>query len=337
MSDSDPRVAAAFRKTDSSRHLFVTNYYGTALANLSDQCQINNDDALSDLWEEETIVDDFGDGVTHTRNGKHFMVKETYLEEIYRFTLGKRLRSPTDIIIVSDGYCCSGCQILCYNAKRTGSAILSGFGGTYHGDQLFVSGQAIASTIDPAEFFDEVANNSLYGLEFAATFGEMYNISMNMDEIIPSDFDVPRIDMHTGYEEGAFPVLTDLLNATAKVHEYFKTKCNPDNKYLIFVTDDCHVDDPNALVVGHPCGDDGVWNKSACRILTCQPMYTLDYLTNRCVPTVCDGRRVLLSSSSSSSSSLSSSRDLQPSASVSHRPAFGFIVSLFFFIFIFVH
>jgi len=277
-----------------------------------------------------------------------------YAEELYKITQGVRLRKPTEIIIATDGFCASGCGLLSYNAKRTGSAIVTGYGGILPDeDHHFVMGQALASTIELSSFFDDVSNNSQYGLSFIVTLAELYNISEKMEEIIPSDFDTPRIDENLYYFENYDPQLEGILNKTKEIYVKYKTMCNPDNKQLVYLTEDCHVDDPYALEVGYICGDDGYWDKSSCKILTCKPMYVLDSVNNKCVPNVCDGRSALIQSSSSSSSSTKpSSSGTHSSSSKTHssskssssetgdisganinHPIFGFIfsiISLFF-------
>jgi len=261
---------------------------------------------------------------------KMFYAEKRDAESVYKTTQGVRLRNPTEIFVVTDGFCASGCAVFTYNTIRTGSAIVAGYGGTYPGDENFVAGQCFATTISTGDWFEDYANNSKYGLTFATSFAEMYNISEKMDEITPNEFDTPRIDFHLKYYEGAQPQLYEILNRTTELYEKSKTFCNPANKHLIYVTDECKVDDPQALAVGYVCGDDGLWNKTDCRILTCQPMYSLDYVENKCVPNICDGRSGLMSSSELSSSST-------PSASSFVAPAFGLIMAILFAMFFIYH
>jgi len=342
MTDIDPRVLLAYRKTADSKRVFIDHIYGSWDANLSNNCLDNSNDTglLSKVWMN-TEYDDFGGGLVHARTNKMFYSEKLFAEQVYELTKGKRLRNPTELIIVTDGYCCSGCAVFTYNAKRAGSAIIAGYGGTYPNDTKFVAGQCYATTIGTQDWCDEVADNAKYGLNFGVTFAEMYNISKDMKEIIPNDFDTPRIDFHLNYYEGANPQLADILAKTVLLYEESKTKCNPENKNLIYVTDECHVDDPHALTVGHVCGDDGFWNKSTCKILTCQPMYSLDYVANKCVPNICDGRSILIPSYSSTSPSSSHippspapSSSGSDSVSVSQSML---IVALLFVVFLAVH
>jgi len=251
---------------------------------------------------------------------------------VYEFTKGKRLRKPTEIIVATDGFCASGCAFFTYNALRSGSAIIAGYGGILpNEDPRFVLGQLFATTVDHSQFIDELSNNSKYGFTFFTSYAEMYNVSEKMDELIPNEFDTPRIDENLYYFENVNPVLEDILSKTQKVYEKYKTSCNPYNKRLINIAD-CHVDDPNALAVGHICGDDGKWDKNTCKILTCQPMYTVDNVNNKCIPNSCDGRSVLFSSSSSTSPSSS-----HKSASMSNTvcPMLGLVMAIISFFFFF--
>jgi len=328
LSDIDPRISIAYRKTADSKRVFVDKGYGSLSANLSNKCLQNTNvpSSLSEVFAD-TEYDHYDGGLVHARTKKMFIHVKELAEQVYQFTKGKRLRNPTDIILVTDGFCASACGIFAYNTKRTGSAIIAGYGGTYPNDTKFVLGQLYATTIDTSSYCDEVADNPQYGLYFGVSFAEMYNISEDMKEVIPNDFDTPRIDFHLGYLEGASPKLYEILDKTFKLYEDSKTKCNPDNKNLIYVTEDCHVDDPNALAVGYVCGDDGFWNKSSCKILTCQPKYSLDYVANKCIPNICDGRP------SSSSSSPQDSGSSSESCSAYVSPAFRFIMAFLFAIF----
>jgi len=336
-------MLGAFRKTEESKRVCVDRGYIQLGANLSNNCLSFSKNAYSEAWSE-TEYDHFDNGMVHARTKKMFFAEKLYAEQLYQVTKGQRLRKPTDIIVVTDGYCCSGCAIFTQNAKRTGSAIIAGYGGTYENDTLFASGQCFATTISTDGFCDDFINNSMYGLEFGVSFGEMYNISEKMDEIIPNDFDVPRIDFHLNYFEGAQPNFSEIISRTIKLHEESKTKCNPDNKNLIFISKDCKVSDPHALAVGYVCGDDGFWNKSSCKILTCQPMYSLDYVNNKCIPNICDGRSVLIPSSSSSSSSITSSSHTKGSSSSSSKsssifvtPVLSLIFAILFVLFFFTY
>jgi len=164
LTGSDPRVLFAFRKTDATRRIFVDEAYGRNMANMSDDCMFNNKDLLSDVWEE-TVEDHYPGGITHKRTKKMFLALKNNEESIYKITQGKRLRKPTEIIVVTDGFCTSGCAIFTYNTKRTGSAIVAGYGGVLpNEDPHFVVGQCLASTIRIDQWLTDFANNTLFGL-----------------------------------------------------------------------------------------------------------------------------------------------------------------------------
>jgi len=137
------------------------------------------------------------------------------------------------------------------------------------------------------DYFEEIQNNSDYGLGFQVTFTESYNVTGITDKSRPGDYDVLRIDAHTHYYEALNPVIKDIAEHALSVHEEYKTKCNPANKHLLMESS-CKVGDvPNALLGGYACGANGEWNTTTCKVLVCEPPYVVDHDNNKCVLNTC--------------------------------------------------
>jgi len=156
-----------------------------------------------------------------------------------------------------------------------------------------------------------------------------------MKEIIPGDYDVLRVDMHSGYNESLNYNLNALLYYSKVSLEKYQKKCNPNNKRLFLVDENCTSSDPYAVMVGHPCGSDGKWDMKTCKISTCQTGWITDFDRNKCVRNACDARDYVYNtssysdpddpSSSSSSNQASAASGLFPTLAVIFALAINFV------------
>jgi len=284
---STPYVYAA-KKTPVSRFIAVNGDY--IYFSSPDKCENSVKYDVVQFWNP-TEYDDFGDGVIHTRTKKFYMSEWISFYPFAKYALKKHIRKPTEIILATDGFCFSSCGFFVNDFIRSGSAIVSGYGVTMPGDELFAAGQCPSSVINPGDFYSDLKGlNTKFGLIFRTTYLESYNISEKMNEKIPGDYDILRIDKHCGYYKNLKPITADLLKQTTAVYEEFKTKCNPLNKRLFLVTDECKSKDSNALYSGYMCGSNGEWDKATCKISSCKPGYMVDFDNNKCVPNPCDPR-----------------------------------------------
>jgi len=305
MPESDVRSLEAVRKTNLTESI-IRNVYNHYFSNISNSCQVLSSEDIEVLFSQEDH-DDLGNGVVHTRTKKMFVTSKDLLQRFERFSLKKNARKPTDIIVATDGYCFSACSEFVDNCITSGSAIVTGFGVSMPGDEKFVAGQcpSLVFSLDINALFKVINEN--YGIFARSTLSESYIISEDMEEKIPLDYSILRVDSHCGYNNSFDPDIAELLKHTTAVYEEFKTKCNPDNQRLLLVDDKCQVDDPNALHAGYACGSNGEWNKTQCKISSCKTGYVVDFKTNKCVPNCCDPRIPKYPSSSSSEESDSSS------------------------------
>jgi len=99
---------------------------------------------------------------------------------------------------------------------------VTGIGATYPDDTYFVASQCPSSVIDPSDYFNAVSNNSDYGLSFTTPFVETYDISKDLSETIPGDFETLRIDAHLGYYDSLYPEITDITPYANVVYTNFQ-------------------------------------------------------------------------------------------------------------------
>jgi len=288
MPNNENRALMAVRKTDTTQTLADKLLPGLSEVDDASCTIFSFKSQISQFWSA-TETDTFG-SVLHQRTKKAFLAYEDTMRRALNSALKKHIRKPTDIIVVTDGFCFSACSFFVDNVIRAGAAIVSGIGGYLPDDKFFVPSQCPSTVIDPSLYVETISNNSYYGLEFRTTFMESYDITNDMKETIPGDFQVFHIDTHLEYYDSLFPKMSDIAEKAAAVITKFQTNCNPDNHRLVFVTDKCSVKDPNALTVGYGCASTGVWDESSCLISTCKPGYRVDFETNKCVKNYCDPR-----------------------------------------------
>jgi len=289
MPDYNNRLMVAFRKTEKTQELVIDKGFYSPLSNVNNSCLGFDKNSAMKMWDP-TQKDQFGN-IIHERTQKIDMSAKETMVDYFDFSLHNHPRKPTDIIVITDGFCFSACSMFVNNVIRSGSAIVAGSGMPTPSDPdgLFAAGQSPSCVLDPEENYDEFKHSSNYGLRFKLTFLETYNISEKLDEKYPGDFDVLPIDKHLGYYEMNNPNLEVILEKAKEVRTWFKKQCNPKNHHLLKVTKDCTSSDPNALTCGHPCGSDGKWD-TKCVISSCKAGYMVDFERNMCVPNPCDYR-----------------------------------------------
>ena len=103
---------------------------------------------------------------------------------------------------------------------------------------------------------------------------------------IPLEFQIHEIDERFEfYQEYTDDYYNDFLEEAHYIFEKYKTECNPKNKKLIFIIDECTFDD-SILHGGYECGSDGKWNKT-CVPSYCDNGYAYDKKTNKCIEEIC--------------------------------------------------
>jgi len=327
MPSSDFRVIGAMRKTDKTKHVaadsdFLRNF---KFGNYSNSCDAFGTKSDIESFWQKTVTDDLGNSVSHERTDFISASFKDLINNVLQHALQKP-RKPTDIIVATDGYCAATCAFFVDNVIRSGSAIVAGFGPTHIGDDSVAAAQCPSLYINPADYFSEVSNNAEYGIYFNTSIVESYD-SSNLNNKIPGDYKFLSIDKHTGFPwdfDGSDSTTIGSFNYYLdQTHEAFKTTCNPANKRLLLVTDECTLDKRHATSFGYACGSNGEWDKTSCKVASCEQGYVVDFDNNRCVPNTCDPRYVPTSESSSSSSipPPQSSSTPAPTSSSSNTPA----------------
>jgi len=284
---SDSRYIKAVKKTDTNKELART-YYGRGISDI-ETCNLLESSQFDEFWSK-TEVDDFGKGALHVRTQKFIDDYYGTMKELKEYGLVKNPRKPTDVIVVTDGYCFSACSYFANSVAEVGSAIVAGIGATNIGDEKFVSSQCPSNVASPLHgFFPKLATNAQkYGIQVGVTLGETFHPQRDLNVTqIPRDYTISRIDANLGDFFVSFDV-QELVQKGLELHQSYQEKCNPDNQRLFMYTGECNSGDENAKQMGYACGTDGKWNTSDCRVAICKPGYIVDFEGNSCMRNYCE-------------------------------------------------
>ena len=199
----------------------------------------------------------------------------------------KNKRSPTDILIFTDGYSFSAASIFIKYLQYYGGAIIAGFFGDPRlKNVIFDSGQSASSI-----FY----NDTLYFISNSyRNLNDNYNISMNMpgnqyffDDLnlnIPLEYLVfpvdERVNIFHHFKDDYYDIF---IKEALKIFDKYKTRCNPNNKKLIYLSDKCKNKFENDHTYGgYECDDNGFWSKK-CVIMYCDIEYVFNHQLNKCV------------------------------------------------------
>ena len=208
-----------------------------------------------------------------------YIIKKKYLLE--------NKRKPTDILIYTDGTLLKISSVFLKIFQYYGAGIVTGFFGNPNENNIpFDSAQ---SSTFHKHFFDFLIS-SPRGYQ---QINEKYNITIKMPE---TEFLYPDKDIKNPLEYSVTPVdervelfeyfngnnYQNFIDEAKKIFEKYKTQCNPKNKKLVLVNDECYnIFENNYTHGGYICGDNGRWSKK-CVPSYCDPGYRFNYTSNKC-------------------------------------------------------
>ena len=199
----------------------------------------------------------------------------------------KNKRAPTDILIFTDGYSFSAAATFIKYLQYYGGAITAGFfGNPILYDTAFDSGQSSSSI-----FY----NDTLYHLSNSyKKLNDKFNISINMpgnqnffDDLnlnVPLEYLVTPVDERVEiYHHFKDIYYNEFIKEGLKILNKYKTRCNPNNKKLVYFTNKCNGQFENEYTFGgYKCGEDGFWSKK-CVPMFCDVEYVFNHQLNKCI------------------------------------------------------
>ena len=256
-----------------------------------DTCEVKKGDYFFNKYEiDDYDVDQHGQKIKHNRTElfSATWTSRSYIESIKNNNLKTKIRKPHEIIIFTDGYSFSATSNFIKTTFLAGGAIIVGYGGNPN-FEIFDSSQNPASVIGTNELKNtDALSKKIEDLGFTLrfTYKEYFDINYQGKPQIPLEFQIHEIDERFEfYQKYSDDFYNDFLEHSKYIFNKYKTECNPKNKRLLFITDECVFED-KMMHGGYECGDDGKWTKK-CIPSYCDNGYDYDKKTNKCLENIC--------------------------------------------------
>ena len=202
------------------------------------------------------------------------------------------LKKPTDIIVFTDSFSYSATCIFIKALQDEGGAIIVGYNGNPKlGNEVFDASQSPAPVMD-FSFTEEYANLKKLGIQVGGiTFGETFDEDYKKPNPIPREYKVDLIDERSDilnpYTDDDYDIFMSEANRVFRKYNE-ENQCNPNNKFLVFESNDCSVfEDDEHAHGGYPCGSNGEWNQSACQKFYCDFGYYYSKIEDKCIQDFC--------------------------------------------------
>ena len=198
----------------------------------------------------------------------------------------KHKRTPTEIIVMTDGFALSAASIFMKNVYKSGAGIVIGYNGNpCLPENVFDISQSPSAVLGIERYkniFPEILEKTI---EYKIGLASLTCISSYhefQESHIPQEYDVQipdkRIKIYHEYDDTFYQ---EFINESIEVLDSYKENCNPNHKMLVLFSDECKFD--NHLHGGYACGSDFKWNKSNCIPVYCDGGYYYNKISNSCI------------------------------------------------------
>ena len=250
----------------------------------------HNED-IGKITDDYGYSEEFQEDIKHNRSKIYDFQDKSWrkrLNSIRKKNFEKNnLKNPTDILIYTDAYCFSACSGLIKGFQNTGGAIIVGFNGnpTIEGTNEFDGSQS-ASSVGKYKTKENLELESLGYHVYGVTYSESFDESYKKQNPIPREYTVElvdkRVDIYGPYTDELY---STFISKAKNIFEEFENKCNKDNKKLFLNDDNCKLKEHQKG--GHPCKNDGTWDKDNCKAYYCDLGYYYDSIKDECLVDVC--------------------------------------------------
>ena len=267
-------------KKDKNMDLFIDLYNSLDLF-----VEINSTNKVNGTYVNDSFVSEkYGDQTEEFSKPFAWRVNQAKIEKIKKSL--KHKRTPTEIIIMTDGFAYSAASIFMKNAYKSGAGIIVGYNGNPNlPDDLFDLSQSPSAVSGVGNFKDiypEIYENTvkyLIGLQSITCIASYHEFQ---ESHIPQEYDVQivdkRIKLYNSYDDIYYQ---EFIDEAIKVLNSYKTNCNPNNTMLVLFSEKC--DFGNRLHGGFACGSDSKWNTSNCVPIYCDEGYYYNKISNSCI------------------------------------------------------
>ena len=204
----------------------------------------------------------------------------------------KNPRNPTDILVLTDGFSYSSAALFLKYLQYYGGAITAGYF-----INPSISNIPFDSGLSPSITFDYIRLQLLSPEGYKPLYDKFkWSLSIpgvqtfyNPDNYsIPLEFDVTPVDkkinLYEVFNESNYEVF---INESIAILNNYKNSCNPDNKKLILIKNECDKSFENTFTHGgYQCGENGTWIEK-CVASYCDIGYIFDHNKHKCIIDVC--------------------------------------------------
>ena len=227
-------------------------------------------------------------------NSRVFQIDPTYLIDNYEKRMTKIKKSlknkriPTDIIIFTDGALFSEYAMIIKYLQYYGGGIVVGYFGNpkYINITPFDTGQSISE----AEDHNNLVLKSPGGYKHLYN---TYNISLAIPDMlyfyedlnlkVPIEYNVTPVDETLEIYEYFKDNKNIFIKEAKNIFNKYKKYCNPKNKKLVLVTQECDGKfENNYTYGGYECGEDGKWS-TKCVPSYCDDEYAFNHYLKKCI------------------------------------------------------
>ena len=247
-----------------------------------------------DYFKDGFVSEKYGDKTEEFSKPFSWKINQKRIEEIKSKL--KHKRTPTDIIVLTDGLGANAASIFLKNIYKSGAGIVTGYNGNPNlPDEIFDISQSASAPLilgGYREIYPEIYQNTIYyliGLFSLTCFATYHEYQ---DSYIPQEYDVQipdqRIKIFKPYDDIYYQeFITEAIN----VLDSYKENCNPENKMLVLLSDKCKFDNKQ-LHGGFGCGYDSKWNTSNCIPVYCDSGFYYNKASNTCIKYPIEGRKI---------------------------------------------
>ena len=237
---------------------------------------------ISEFYDDK-IIEQF-DNVTIERS-KQRLLLDLNFESLIKDNIFKRnkTKKPTDVIVFTDGLSFSSTSVFIKNLYYFGGAILVGYGGDPELDTFDASQSPtfVLTNLSGIDGFYDLVNKGFFFAQLPS--GPMYRTKYDKkNNDIPEEFTVnyidERVNLYNAYDDSYYQ---DFIEEAKKIFDKYKTRCNPNNKYMKLLSVECEFDNFYTHG-GYACGEDGDWSQ-ICEPFYCDEDYYFDYNSKKCI------------------------------------------------------
>ena len=288
-------IYGMIRKSILSKDNYITEQIAQSLVDIK-KCEPFKYKSL--MKTEQKI--NYGNSVSDTLLGPFIFNGKNFVEDVNIIKQKlKNPRKPTEILIYTDGFSYSATSLLLKYMQYYGGAITAGYICNPNLDNIPYDSSLSPSSILSPDLLKLLNHkgyetlNEKYNFDFVIagtqTFYNLNNFKRPLEyEVTPVDEKV-NIFFEKVYKDYEYFNPNDFdifINESLRIFEKYKTQCNPNNKKLLLITNECDGKFGKHAHGGYECGDDGFWT-TKCVASYCDIGYIYDFNKKKCVDNAC--------------------------------------------------